>query len=110
MEELRPGPHRHNELAATQDQMLLLGRKTARERVASFLLMLSAGAQRRGMPADPILLPMTRGQIADYLGLTLETVSRNVSWMKAHGLIRLLEGGALRISDPMALAKLADGD
>ena len=99
-----------NELAAAQDQMLLLGRKTARERVASFLLMLSAGAQRRGMPADPILLPMTRGEIADYLGLTLETVSRNFSWMKTRGLIRLLEGGALRILDPAALAKLADGD
>jgi len=99
-----------NELAAAQDQMLLLGRKTARERVASFLMMLATGAERRGLPADPIVLPMTRGEIADYLGLTLETVSRNFSWMKTRGLIRLLEGGALRILNPQALAKLADGD
>ena len=99
-----------NELAAAQDQMLLLGRKTARERLASFLLMLSAGAKRRGLPADPIVVPMTRGEIADYLGLTLETVSRNFSWLKSRGYIRLMEAGAIRLLKPDALAKLADGD
>lgn len=98
-----------NELAAAQDQLLLLGRKTARERVASFLLMLAAGAERRGLAPDPIVLPMTRGEIADYLGLTLETVSRNFSWLKTRGLIRLMEAGALRILNRPALAKLADG-
>ena len=65
-----------NELAAAQDQMLLLGRKTARERVASFLLARSLQATPCGHPITTIRLPMTRGDIADYLGLTIETVSR----------------------------------
>lgn len=99
-----------NELAAAQDQMLLLGRKTARERLASFLLMLSAGAKRRGLPTDPIVVPMTRNEIADYLGLTLETVSRNFSWLKTRGFIRLLPAGAVRLLEPEALSRLADGD
>src|SRR4051812_15680455 len=60
-----------NELAAAQDQMLLLGRKTARERVASFIVLL---ARRAGNgPSDRVHVPMTRADIADYLGLTVET-------------------------------------
>jgi CRP/FNR family transcriptional regulator len=62
-----------NELATAQDQMLLLGRKTAREKLATFLLMLSARAERRGHPGNPIDVPMPRADIADYLGLTIET-------------------------------------
>jgi CRP/FNR family transcriptional regulator len=65
-----------NELAAAQEQMLLLGRKTARERLASFLLMRSRQAAPCCHSATVIRLPMTRGEIADYLGLTTETVSR----------------------------------
>jgi CRP/FNR family transcriptional regulator len=71
-----------NELATAQEQMLLLGRKTARERVASFLFA-------RLQQANPchettrIHLPMTRGEVADYLGLTIETVSRTFSKFKA---------------------------
>ncbi len=65
-----------NELAAAQEQMLLLGRKTAKERVASFILARSAEGASCGHVRDAIRLPMTRGEIADYLGLTIETVSR----------------------------------
>jgi CRP/FNR family transcriptional regulator len=54
-----------SELSAAQEQMLLLGRKTARERIASFLKGLSARAGRLGAPADCIHLPMTRTDIAD---------------------------------------------
>ena len=64
----------------------------------------------RGLPADPILLPMTRGEIAGDHGLTLEMVSRTFSWMKTRSVIRPLEGSALRTPVPQALAKLADGD
>lgn len=74
-----------NELAAAHEQMLLLGRKTAREKVATFLMMLSRRAERRGLPATPIALPMGRTDIADYLGLTIETVSRTLTQFKREG-------------------------
>ena len=77
-----------NELAAAQDQLLLLGRKSAKEKVASFLLTL----QRR-RPSNPdanmIELPMTRSDIADCLGLTTETVSRTFTKLSEEGLIAL---------------------
>lgn len=75
-----------DELATAQDQMLLLGRKTATERLASFLVRM---ADYQG--ADTIHLPMKRAEIADFLGLTIETVSRTFT--------RLGKAGALRLTD-----------
>ena len=77
----------NDELVAAQDQMLLLGRKTALEKIFSFLLCLSEREQRRGAEPGPVELPMTRGDIADYLGLTIETVSRTLSQLKNDSLI-----------------------
>jgi CRP/FNR family transcriptional regulator len=75
------------ELAVAQEQMLLLGRKTASERLASFVLCLS---RRLRLPDDqPFELPMSRGDIADYLGLTVETVSRTLSGFRRSALIDL---------------------
>ncbi|MBX6321330.1 MAG: helix-turn-helix domain-containing protein [Rhodospirillaceae bacterium] len=91
------------ELCAAQDQMLLLGRKTARERLCSFLLYLSQRAVRSGQKPSPVLMPMTRADIADYLGLTTETVSRTLTQLKSRGLIALLPGGKVRLNDPEAL-------
>ena len=68
-----------------EEHMLLLGRKSAPERVASFLLEMDARMQLSGA----INLPMTRRDIADYLGLTLETVSRTVSQLQAEGTVEL---------------------
>jgi CRP/FNR family transcriptional regulator, anaerobic regulatory protein len=98
-----------NELVAAQEQMLLLGRKTARERLASFLVMQSREAgvgegRRRRIP-----VPMTRGDIADYLGLTIETVSRTLTRFRAEGLIEIPSQSELVIGDCGALASLADG-
>jgi CRP/FNR family transcriptional regulator len=76
-----------HELAAAQEQMMLLGRKSAREKVASFLIMISDRATRFDLPASPISLPMVRADIGDYLGLTLETVSRTMSRLKREGII-----------------------
>jgi len=87
-----------HELAAAQDQMLLLGRKTARERLASFLLLLSNAARRHGHEGNPIELTMSRSDIADYLGLTIETVSRTFSQLKRDGTIQLLEGNRVRLA------------
>ena len=90
-----------NELVAAQEQMLLLGRKTARERLASFLLAQS----RQGMPCGHsrrrFRLPMTRIDIADYLGLTIETVSRTLTRLRAEGLIDIVSQSEVMICDPV---------
>ncbi len=99
-----------NELLAAQDQMLLLGRKTAREKIASFLLQLQRGAKRRHQPENPIRLPMGRNDIADFLGLTTETVSRTISALKRAGVIRLREGGNVEVRDQEGLQIMAEGD
>lgn len=98
-----------HELAAAQEQMLLLGRKTAKEKIVSFLLTLSERAIRRGQPGDPVAVPMSRNDIGDYLGLTTETVSRTFTELKRAGLVTLLSGGKVQLSDPAALAELAEG-
>lgn len=98
-----------NELAAAQDQMLLLGRKTAKEKICSFLLMLSQRAQRRGNKENPVHVPMSRADIADYLGLTTETVSRTFTQLKTTHVISLLEGNKVLIQDMDELFDLAEG-
>lgn len=77
--------HTAGELQRAQDHLLLLGRKRAQERVATFLLDM-AGRRKSEIFVD---LPMSRQDIADYLGLTIETVSRAFSKFKAKGYIRL---------------------
>lgn len=96
-----------HELAAAQDQMLLLGRKTAKERLASFLALLSNAARRHGKPGNPVDLPMGRSDIADYLGLTIETVSRTFTQLKRDGTIQLLDGNRVRLANPEKLEELA---
>ncbi len=76
---------RHGTVLGCSRALLLLERKTASERVASFPLMLS---ERNGH-VDRISLPMGRGDIADHLGLTIETVSRVFTRFRAQGIIQL---------------------
>src|ERR1700692_3020071 len=71
------------ELKHAEDHMLLLGRKSAMERVANFLLEMD----RRLAVAGMMALPMCRRDIGDYLGLTLETVSRALSQLHAQGVL-----------------------
>lgn len=70
-------------LQHAEDHMLLLGRKTSLERVAAFLLEMD----RRLSAANVMALPMCRRDIADYLGLTLETVSRALSHLHSMGIL-----------------------
>jgi len=98
-----------NELVQAQDQILLLGRKTAQEKIISFMLSLSNRATKRGEAPSPIALPMGRADIADYLGLTTETVSRSITHLKRDGHIRLLQGGKVELPDLAGLRDLADG-
>lgn len=86
-----------NELIVAQDQMLLLGRKTAKERVATFLGMLADRAARRGRQAKHIDVPMSRSDIADYLGLTTETVSRTITQLKDAKVIAVPGRGEIQI-------------
>ncbi len=98
------------ELNAAQNQLLLLGRKSASERVASFLVAMTEQAVRQGGDGHSVSLPMTRVDIADYLGLTHETVCRVFSQLKAQGIVRFSDPNEVEISDAAALAVLAAGD
>lgn len=82
-----------DELDAAREWMLILGRKTAREKIASLMAILARresslalGSTENGMSFE---LPLTREAMADYLGLTLETVSRQISALKRDGVITL---------------------
>jgi CRP/FNR family transcriptional regulator, anaerobic regulatory protein len=90
-------------LCTAQTQMLLLGRKTAQEKIASFLL---AMAERTGT-GDAAKLPMTRTDIGDYLGLTTETVSRSFTQLRHDGVIALNGLNEVRILDHDMLVELA---
>lgn len=96
------------ELEAAQDQILLLGRKTAMERISSFLLMQIQRAKARGAIANPLVLPMTRAEVGDYLGLTIETVSRCFTKLRKLNVISLLSADRVCINDPDALYAMAD--
>lgn len=82
-----------DELDAAREWMLLLGRKTAREKIASLLAIIArrtASLKTAGKTSDVKFdLPLTREEMADYLGLTLETVSRQMSALKRDGVIEL---------------------
>jgi CRP/FNR family nitrogen fixation transcriptional regulator len=82
--------------------MLLI--KTAQERVAGFLLEMAERAQAH----NEVDLPMSRQDIADYLGLTIETVSRTLSQLRAEGLIRMLTLHSLELADADRLGDLAE--
>jgi CRP/FNR family nitrogen fixation transcriptional regulator len=92
-------------LQHAENHMLLLGRKTALERVAAFLLEMD---ERLGHP-DLMILPMSRRDIADYLGLTLETVSRALSTLRDEKLLRF-EGTTQRRVELLHRRGLAELD
>jgi CRP/FNR family transcriptional regulator, anaerobic regulatory protein len=96
-----------DELALAQDQILMLGRQGAQERVAAFLINLSERIAQHGGDGDSIELPMTRADIADYLGLTTETVSRTVTAMARDGLIVIQRPDRIDLSDREALVEIS---
>ena len=93
------------ELDEARDLLLTLGRKTARERVATFLLLIARHAPK-DEEADgraAFDLPLSRAEIADFLGLTIETVSRQITRLKAEGLIRVAQNRRVSVPDLEAL-------
>jgi CRP/FNR family transcriptional regulator, anaerobic regulatory protein len=86
--------------------MLLLGRKNAEERVVSFLLAI----HRKNAVGNIIALPMGRLDMADYLGLTIETVSRTMTNLTRRGLIAAAGRHKLILRRPSALREIAGSD
>jgi len=80
-------------LEHAESHMLLLGRKNSLEKIVAFLLEMD----RRLSCPSVLALPMTRRDMADYLGLTVETVSRDLSQLRASGLLRFLENSQRQI-------------
>lgn len=97
------------ELMRAHEQMLWLGRKTALERLASFLASLARRATERGLPESPVALPMSRSDIADFLGLTIETVSRTFTHLKKLNVIVIPDNSHVVLNNLPLLSKLAEG-
>ena len=100
-----------DELDAAREWMLLLGRKTAREKIASLLAIIArrdASLKLKSAKGSIVFdLPLTREEMADYLGLTLETVSRAFSELKRRGLVVLQRADEVRIQDRGSMRRLA---
>jgi cAMP-binding proteins - catabolite gene activator and regulatory subunit of cAMP-dependent protein kinases len=94
-------------LRKARERQVLLGCLTASEKVASFLLLMSRHAIACGLPGNLLYLPMTRSDIADYLGLTVETVSRALTGLKKQGLIRLAAPQVIDLVDEGGLIRIA---
>ncbi len=90
------------DLQRAQDHMLLLGRKTAQERIAAFLLEMATRARSGNL----VELPMSRQDIADYLGLTIETVSRTLTQLENSAAIGLATSRRIQLRDRAALNTL----
>src|SRR5262245_31277801 len=99
-----------HELAATRDLMLTTRQRSATERVVNFLLAFSRRAKRNGQDPAEFELPMTRADIGDFLGLTIETVSRTFTKLKTLELIELPQSNRVKLIDIAELDRLAEAE
>lgn len=101
------------DLDAAREWMVLLGCQTAREKVASFLLMLHRrsalmGCEKAGKPETSIVtFPVSRKDVALYLGTTPETVSRQVQWLSRQGIVQIIDGQTFAVLNRERLAQTA---
>jgi CRP/FNR family transcriptional regulator, anaerobic regulatory protein len=93
-------------LDSANELIFSLGRKTALQKVASFVWYISYRNRKLGQPGSRIQLPMHRADIADFMGITIETVSRSLTHLKKLGLIRLPQTDIIEILDPGALRQV----
>jgi CRP/FNR family nitrogen fixation transcriptional regulator len=93
-----------SDLRRTQDHVLMLGRRSAAERVAGFLIDLA----RRTGSAHELDLPMSRQDIADYLGLTIETVSRTFTQLQGSGYVAIPSCRHILLSDRQSLVEMCE--
>lgn len=104
-----------DEVIKLQNHMLLLGRKTPVEKIANFLAeradkVIAHHPEKAEAETLEINLPMSRTDIADYLGLTIETVSRTFTKLRKNGVITLLTSQQVQVNDLEELKFLADGE
>lgn len=104
-----------HEMVLAQEQMLLLGRKTALERVASFLMGWADRLEiySLGNVADTaftMALPMNRTDLSDYLGLTIESVSRAFNRLKQDGLISFTDSHEVTVLNAQRMVNITNGD
>lgn len=106
--------HLHNqalkELDEARDWMLTLGRKTAQEKVASFLSLIARNGDPESNDHSVFELPLSRADIADFLGLTIETVSRQMTKLRKEGIIQIENNRHVTVPDPGRLAAAAGND
>lgn len=98
-----------DQLGEAQKHLLLLGRMTASERVANFLLDRADHYERDGMPSDRIPFRICRRDVGDYLGLSMETVSRTMNALRRRGLIDFTASESIRIRNRQELEEIAHG-
>ncbi len=96
------------DLTTAQAHLIMLGRQTAKERVASFLVQLAD--RRHTANGGQIEIPMGRQDIADYLGLTIETVCRTISELKRMRIVSVPDRHHIVVRNIEALQAMADGD
>lgn len=99
-----------NQLADMESHFVLLGRKCALEKVASFILALARRHADEDALSASFKLQMNRTDIADYLGLTIETVSRSLTKLRIAGVIEMPETSMILVPDMFDLAQAADHD
>jgi CRP/FNR family transcriptional regulator len=98
-----------HQLLTSRQHLSCLGQRSATERLATFLVSLSRRNQDFGRDPGVLMLPVTRIDIADYLGLTIETVSRTFSKLKSRGVIQIENYKTIRIRNVGELEWLAGG-
>jgi len=96
-----------DELMRTSDQLMVISNRIALGRVAACLLDIHERAAGGG---DTIILPITRSEMGDLLGLTIETVSRAMTRLKSLGIIALPRSDTVIVRDRDAMRALAEGD
>ena len=95
-----------NELHCNSEMLLLLNRKNAEAKLATFLASYGKRLSARNLSSIQFNLPMTRSEIGNYIGLTIETISRLMTRFQKEGLIKV-ENKYITIIDKSALFKLA---
>jgi CRP/FNR family nitrogen fixation transcriptional regulator len=90
--------------------MVLLGRKSAIERIASFLLEMIRRCERKGEDGGELRLPMNREDIGDYLGLAVETTSRSLQELVTKAVIEIPSAPLIIVRQRERLEEIAEGE